>query len=155
MGSHRVGHDWSDLAAAAAATSLTDSPCILVAKCNKTFQAWVYHAEGHGLSLLSLRAAFLWAGRPHWALCLWPGGWWELAWSWHMVPRPVPGVSSPPNTPACPLTVGFRSLWVAGAGSLQKPKTCFLSLKEFRKQQLLTPGLRSGCLCLFVDSGTG
>ena len=43
MGSHRVGHDLSDLTAVAAGAPKTNSPCILRDKCNKYRIDNVFH----------------------------------------------------------------------------------------------------------------
>ena len=43
MGSHRVGHDWSDLAAAAAGLS---APCLLSCRCNQLFPLILVECPG-------------------------------------------------------------------------------------------------------------
>ena len=49
MGSHRVGHNWNDLAAAAAATSqITNTNSDLIFKPDKPLTSWWYFGEGNG-----------------------------------------------------------------------------------------------------------
>ena len=78
------------------------------------------------------------------------GAGWELAHG----PCPLPGVSTPKHASLSShsrvqISVSSRSRLSS------KPKTCFLSLEEFRKRQLLTPGLRSGPRRPLVDRGAG
>ena len=88
LGSHRVGHDWSDLAAAAAAESEWGFPIVLVVKeparqCRRQnrlgFDPWVRKIprEGHGNPL-----QYSCLESPHGRRSLLGFSWWDLKETW-------------------------------------------------------------------------